>query len=581
MRGPYFCAFKELDATKMAFSLRKMLSNINYFGKPEDEDDESKNSQKPVEERSENMDFERTEPDSTSRYASSLNLPESVKNFASKKPSSSDTDILSVQESPSKRPKRKCKKLKIDIEKAIAEALDTSDDTPSENTPKRVLLEPKSADVFKGFDFNKSFDFDSSDEGDTDEADIQSLSDLTNSDGSFLGRKTVKMCRKVQPVEDNLVRSTSIDSFIDVEYDKNEEERMSLILNYQSKLETMECFVKKLLSEFQFNIEVSKIFNCRTVVSDTKKYIPGALVDSRATTPTGPWNIIIEKEDKETKQKFKKQLLSLKQTIDEFVTGYLNKSEKTVHTKQMRSKKRMRHFDFPDLRESMINLFGADDGDSSDNDSKCICHCHSQSETDSGLTKDDKSESQSITSSIGNFSLDSSTLTAYSESLSQIISYNSFQDSSLYGDLLQKPAIQRLTFYVQVHSIQLNCETDSDYESKSTIIFYCPICKITETDENDLLSHILSQKHCEKIHFQYKTAYIKKCVAENKEIQPSTVLNPMTMYRDDNKIVCFGDAVYACTLCFENSIHGESVLMAHCYEPEHIERRHKLDEIIE
>ncbi|XP_061727632.1 uncharacterized protein LOC133532797 [Cydia pomonella] len=580
----------------MAFSLRKMLSNINYFGKPGDTGyEEAKRAQKHFGETSEGIDFERTEPDSTSRYATSLKLPESVKNFAAKKSSLSDTDILNVPETPvSKKAKRKCKKLKVDVDARISDSQENSDDTPSENTPKHVHLEVKSADIFKDFDFNKSFDFGLSDDDSDDNGDIQSLSDHSDSDGSITSREKVKMCRKVQPMqEEQLARSTSLESFGDVELDKNEEERISLLVNYQNKLEKIDYFMKKLLSDFQFNIEVSKIFHCRSLVPTVlggevkqPKMLDAAFVDSRAPSPSGPWNVIVEKEDVITKQKFKKQLMSVKHTIDEFVNCYLNESkERKPFTTKLRSKKKMRHFDFPDLREAMVNLFGTEEQNTDLCDSKCICNCHSQSESDSGLTSksDERSLSnQSITSSIGNFSLDSSTLTAYSESLDQIVSYCSFQDTSLYSDLLQIPAIERITFYVQVHSVQLKCEaTNQDFECKNVIKFYCPTCKITETDENSLLRHILSQTHCEKIHFQYKTAYIKKCVAAGKEIQPSTVLNPMTMYRDVNKIVCFGDAVYACSLCFENPIAGESILMAHILEPEHIERREKLDEIIE
>lgn len=631
-----------------------MLSNINYFKKPGEDGNSDESEPVFVENETKNIDFDRTEPDSTSKHcATSLKLPDSVKNFTSKKSSLSDTDLRNIATESNKKEKRRSKKLKIDIKKA-SQSMSEMDQAMSsniENTPKHILLDSKSADLFsqhfRGFDFNNSFDiFDamSEDSSDGDNVDIESLSDRSETDLTLESDEgeEIKMCRKVEqdhvPEECQLVPSATPESFGDVEVDKNEEDRISLLLNYQMKLEKLECFLKKMLTEFQFHIEVSKVFHCRSIVTT----LPGTDVSNipkmlgevtyidnldRGISPTGSWNIIMEKEDEETKFKVKKQLLSMKHCIDEFVNIYLQnpnkpikmckkvlpKSRKSitfdVHKGQRyqkrlntNNKKKSKHFDYPDIRDAMINLFNQESIDDlsisnatqllSDYEevdtAKCVCRCQlhrsPSTQTDSGLTtKNDTSTScQSITSSIGNFSLDSSTLTAYSESLDQIVSYNSFQDTSLFSTLLQKAAIERITFYVQVHSIQLRCEQmDQEFESKNIITFHCPSCKSVETEENGLLTHILSQRHCEKIHFLYKTAYIKKCVSAGKEIQPSTVLNPMKLYRDDNKIVCFGDAMYACSLCFENLIVGESVLMAHCSEQEHMERREKLSEMLE
>lgn len=615
---------------KMAFSLRKMLSNINYFKKSEDSSENSiseanvkKRRHTYVGEEPIIINFETTEPDSTSRQCTSLKLPESVKNFAAKKGSLSDTDILTLSvQAPVREKRRKCKKLKLDIRKASQSMNQLSEDSLSnvENTPKHVLLECKTSDVFserfKGFDFNKSFDlFDAmSDETSSpfeDDLDIDSLSDQSDSDVSVASHKNIKMCRKVTETdnklsdENQLVLSASLESFADVELDKNEEERMRLLLNYQMKLEKMDCFLKKLLNEFQFHIEVSKVFRSKAIVTALPgtdisnlpqslgkvKYVNTLDLEEQSSTPS-TWNIIMEKDDIQTKLKLRKQLVSMKHHIDDFIKTYFQSNnetktrsitfQKATKRSNISHKKKIKHFDFPDLRDAMLNLFSIDKKETVtfyDEIDKCMCKCHNpgspSSQSDSGMTS--KTEgSLSVTSSIGNFSLDSSTLTAYSESLEQIVSYNSFEDSHLYNTLLQKAAIERITFYVQVHSIQLKCED----EAKNTIIFYCPSCKDTENEENGLLRHILSQTHCEKIHFLYKTAYIKKCVSAGREIQPSTVLNSMTMYRDDNKIVCFGDAIYACSLCFENLIIGESVLMAHCAEPDHVERREKLADIV-
>ncbi|XP_053622766.1 uncharacterized protein LOC128682202 [Plodia interpunctella] len=635
----------------MSFSLRKMLSNISYFKKPDDDPQDSDEITKKrrhtyvCTEKSSSISFDRVEPDSTSRQcatSSSLKLPDSVKIYAAKKGSLSDTDLLTVSMETPKKDRKKCKKLRLDIKKASKsmDAVNQSDSSNNvENTPKHVLLDCKSEDLFSerfhGFDFSRSFEISDAmcDElsFEEDNLDIESLSEHSDTDISIVSEKeSIKMCRKVDHdemnLEQQLVPSASPESFGDVEVEKNEEERMSLLLNYQMKLEKMECFLKKLLSEFQFHIEVSKVFLCKSIVTTLPgtdvSNIPKVLgqvtyIDNvRGISPTGSWNIIMEKEDGVMKSKLKKQLLSMRHTIDEFVHVYLQNQEKRkkmlsrqhksitfdLHKekrqpqrRRISNKKKYRHFDFPDYRDAFLTLFSCEDDFetsfantpcSDDSEAKCICNCHSHSpisQTDSALTiKEEFISSQSISSSIGNFSLDSSTLTAYSESLDQIVSYNSFQDTSLYNTLLQKAAIERITFYVQVHSIQLKCElSDQEYESKIVILFDCPVCKSVENEENGLLKHILSQSHCEKIHFLYKTAYIKKCVSAGKEIMPSTVLNPMTMYRDDNKIVCFGDAMYACSLCFENLIVGESVLMAHCGEADHIERREKLSEILD
>ncbi|XP_047543023.1 uncharacterized protein LOC125075340 [Vanessa atalanta] len=631
----------------MAFSFRKMLSNINYFKKSEDNTENvlsdtnlKRRRHTYVSDEPIIINFESTEPDSTSKQCtSSLKLPESVKNFAAKKGSLSDTDLLTLSvEAPLREKRRKCKKLKLDVKKASHSMNHLSEDSFNnvENTPKHVLLECKSSDVFserfRGFDFNKSFDLIDAISDDqpsspfVEDIDIESLSEQSDSDVSVhTNKSSIKMCRKVTDSqssdENQLVPSTSLESFGDVELDKNEEERVQLLLNYQIKLDKIESFLRKLFNDFQFHIEVSKLFYSKSIVtalsgtdgsniSKNSEHLYNK--NDRGPSPIG-WNIVMEREDDDVKMKLKKQLLSMKSIIEDFVRIYLQSNTEsnklgnyksiTFNTKKhsvskrqnVSNKKRIKHFDFPDLREAMINLFSMDDvhtnnidntSYSDDSDTcKCLCKCHQpsspSSQTDSGLTTKTSDGSSSITSSIGNFSLDSSTLTAYSESLDQIVSYNSFQDTSLYNTLLQKAAIERITFYVEVHSIQLNCElTDSDIESKNIITFYCPSCKDTHNDENSLLRHILSQTHCEKIHFIYKTAYIKKCMSAGKEIQPSTVLNSMRMYRDENKIVCFGDAVYACSLCFENLIVGESVLMAHCSDPQHVDRREKLEDIV-
>ncbi|CAG9790665.1 unnamed protein product [Diatraea saccharalis] len=637
----------------MAFSFRRMWSNINYFKKSEDDapidpDEEHKKTYVPSRD-SKNIDFERTEPDSTSKQcATSLKLPDSVKNFAAKKCSLSDTDALSINiDMPTKKEKRKSKKLKLDIKKCNTSVSDVDNSSNNvENTPKHILLDSENTDLFshhfKGIDLNNSFDIfdvisDSSSICEEEELDIESLSDKSETDISLESdnKEEIKMCRKVEVFSDmpdnQIVRSTTPESFGDVEVDRNEEERISLLWSYQMKLEKLDCLLKKLLTEFKFHIEVSKVFNCRSVVTP----LPGTNVSkipkmlgevmlmddvSRGVSPAGSWNIIMEQEDDKSKIKLRSQLQSMKHYIDNFTNMYLQRNQLTKHKQQasgsssttldlykgkrekrlrISNKKKYKHFDFPDLRDAMINLFNLDSEDSNadytksiDYDeadtSKCDCRCRLHRspsiQTDSGLTtkNDGSMSSQSITSSIGNFSLDSSTLSAYSESLDLIVSYNSFHDTSLYSTLLQKAAIERITFYVQVHSIQLKCEqSEQEFESKNVITFFCPACNTIESEENGLLKHILSQAHCEKIHFLYKTAYIKKCVSTGKEIMPSTVLNPMKMYRDDNKIVCFGDAMYACSLCFENLIVGESVLMAHCAEPEHVERKEKLNELLD
>lgn len=576
--------------------------------------------------QSQSMEFQSIEPDSTSKdYTASLNLPESVKKFASKKVSLSDTDLLSISEVGAKIHRGK-KKLKLDIRKAsqsMSESLAQTGNPNIENTPTHISLDCKSAELFsqklKQLNFSRSFEFDISSESE-EELDIESLSECSDTDISIKEeeKSEVKMCRKV---ETQLMPSATPESFGDMELDRNEEERVSLLLSYQMKFEKIECVLKKLLSEFQFHIEVSKIFNGRSFVTALAgtdiSNIPKTLGEikymdnlSRRESPTDSWNIIMEKEDADTKNKFRNQLLSLKQCLDSFTGNYLETQEPKVRAKPMikrsitfdlhkgkrmhknlklSNKKRMKHFDFPDYRDAFLNLFQEANFDETDtqldrsgsgHQCTCNCHNHSLSPSDSGLTTKDNLSNQSITSSIGNFSLDSTTLSAYSETLDQVISYNSFDDSTLFNTLQQKPAVERITFYVQAHSIQIRSDMDKD-DSKIIISFYCPACDITESEEDGLLKHILCQKHCEKIHFLYKSVYIKKCVAQGKEIQPSTVLNPMKMYRDDNKIVCFGDAVYACSLCFESNIVGESILMAHCADETHADRREKMYEMFE
>lgn len=618
-----------------------MFSNISYFSKSGEQDRSSDYHRSDTTSRrysdipSQNIDFPPIEPDSTSKnFSASLKLPDSVKKFAAKKSSLSDTDLLSINEDGALNRKTKNRNLKLDIKKAsvsMSECLSYTDNSNIENTPTHISLNCKSADLFsekfKKLNFSRSFEFDVSSVSSEEDLDIESLSECSDTDISVKeDEKTeIKMCRKVNSAcENQLVPSATPESFGDVEIDRNEEERISLLLNYQMKFEKIECVLKKLLAEFQFHIEVSKIFNGRSIVTA----LPGTDISNipkllgqvtymdnvKRDSPTESWNIIMEKEDVATKFKFRKQLMSLRHCLDNFNANYLNQEPKKTINRQLikrsitfdlhkgkrlhknmkiSNKKRIKHFDFPDYREAFLNLFGTETEDEIDtqvtlsddrSDHKCGCQCHNQSlnQSDSGLTtKTDNLSNQSITSSIGNFSLDSTTLSAYSESLDQVISYNSFDDSSLFNTLLQKPAIERITFYVQVHSIQLKCESTDNEESKNSISFFCPACEITENEEDGLLKHILSQIHCEKIHFLYKTAYIKKCMAAGKEIQPSTVLNPMKMYRDDNKIVCFGDAMYACSLCFENLIVGESILMAHCAEETHGDRRDKMYEIFE
>lgn len=619
----------------MAFSFRKMLSNITYFKKTEEcsdsvPEDASFNLRRHVSDETIILDFECLEPDSTSRQGASLKLPESVKNYGVKKGSLSDTDLLTrTPDTPLRSKKRKCKKLKLDIKKASCSMNQLSCDSfnDAENTPKHILLDCKSADLFserfKEFHFNRSFELlDAlSDEVPSSpfELDIDSLSDDSESGKSefsvLSNKSSIKMCRKVTASqssnEQRSVPSTSIESFGDVHVELSEEERVRLMETCQFKLAKMADLLRKFLHEFQFHIRVSKMFHSKTLFSadpgsDIKDQMDYDQILNECTDkserPIRFWNVV-EKEDTETKEKMKKQLLAIKANIERFNNIYLKmipENDEVDHTsknkqkklqkcpKGINFKKKLKYFDFPDLRDAMLHLFMEDvtsDMNLSDSDDsnicQCMCKCHTPStptsQTDSGMLTKTNDGSMSITSSIGNFSLDSSTLTAYSETLEQVVSYNSFQDTSLYNSLLQKAAIERITFYVQVHSIQLKCEECDELKS---FTFHCPSCKDTLQDENSLLRHILSQSHCEKIHFVYKTAYIKKCMSSGKEIQPSTVLNSMTMYRDENKIVCFGDAMYACSLCFENLIVGESVLMAHCNDPQHIEKRSKLDEII-
>ncbi|XP_026724517.1 uncharacterized protein LOC113491644 [Trichoplusia ni] len=617
----------------MAFSLRKMFSNISYFSKsgdhtsPDGDITGSPQRRYVIREASENIEIHPTEPDSTSKHlASSLKLPESVKKFAAKKGSLSDTDLLTINDE-SKSRSRKPKSLKLDIKKAsqsMTDCFTQTDRSYVENTPKHILLECKSADLFsekfKSLNFSRSFEFDLSSDSEQ-ELDIESLSECSDTDLSVKEEETseIKMCRKVESsCETEIVPSVTPESFGDVELDRSEEQRMELLFNYEMRFERVELVLKKLLSEFQFHIDVCKLFNERFVVtarpgtdvaSIPSKYGQVHCINNvNRDTPTEYWNIVMQKEDNYAKQKFRSVIESIQQQLLTFykdcleipkpqkvkkpikrsTTFDLHKGKRMHKSIKVSNKKRIKHFDFPDYREAFLNLFNmeTDETDTklnqSDVDKSCVCQCHlSLNQSDSGLTTKTENSNQSITSSIGNFSLDSTTLSAYSESLDMIVSYNSFDDSSLFTTLLQKPAIERITFYVQVHSIQLKPEITESFDGRNSIKFYCPACETTDNEEDGLLKHILNQKHCEKIHFLYKTAYIKKCVMAGKEIQPSTVLNPMTMYRDDNKIVCFGDAMYACSLCFENLIIGESILMAHCAEPVHLQRREKLYEIFE
>lgn len=645
----------------MAFSFRHIISNIPYFKKSDEENSNCEYSGEHIDPTENNLG--EAHCCSKNEFKSKVKSNKK-KQTQSKNVSLSDTDLLNSITKSNKSRKRS-KKLKLDIEKANKSASDILniteeakyDDCAVENTPKQVTLFARTSDIFserlKGFDLDKSYDvFElmNDEQIANQNYDIQSLSDQTDSDVSIISEtKEVKMCRKVQAVnkcfnlEDNagkLSHSSSAESFVEIDIDKNEEERISLLLSYQMKFEKMERLLQKLLTEFQFHIEMSKVFHTKSTVTT----LPGTHVTklpkkvlgdityidniSRSESPLGGWNIVIENEDKLTKFKLRKQLLSMKHFLESFINVYLQDNREVIskptiqdatsfitpiqtqsqvkklnikRLKINKKKSERRINDFPDYKESLQNLFSLHkENDESNtnimeilndfNDSileKCTCKCKyhnrdtSPSQTDSGLMKEDNSN-QSISSSIGNFTLDSLALSAYSESLDNIISYQSFNDSTLYSTLLQKAAIERITFYVQVHSIQLKSEMNElDFETKSTVTFNCHSCLTYEENEQDLLKHILSSEHCEKIHFLYKTAYIKKCLASGKEIQPSTVLNPMKMYRDDNKIVCFGDGVFACTLCFENMIIGESVLMTHCNEPVHVERRDQLNEFME
>lgn len=591
------------------------MSNINYFKKSDEDDsttndgfvdpnsDVRRNTANVTSGDVEIVEFEHTEPDSTSKQVNIENDTPLV--IASKKGSLSDTDLTKS----GKKLKRRSKKLKLDVQKAnqsfdenfkTDHQSDGSNNDNPENTPKHIFLESKSAEAFtervRLFDFSSSFNIDSDDQSSPyeDNIDIQSMTD-TDDDISIASQEIsgeIKMCRKVDEIlnDSRVIPSTTPESFGDVEMGKSEEDRITILSNYQMKFDKMDCFLKKLLTEFQFHIEVSKIFNSWSI--EQNNIVDLKCIDKKNNCEPSSikWDMIIEKEDSVTRNKLKNKLLTMKNNIEQFVnTNLKNQGKKSQSVSKdlkrtvSKTKKKLKHYDFPDYREALINLFCPNtEQDPLPNitmEEKCTCNCHDTSQADSGVTKSEE-RSMSITSSIGNFSLDSSTLTAYSESLDQIISYNSFQDTSLYSTLLQKAAIERITFYVQVHSIQLKSESSDDYESKNKIVFHCPSCNATEDDENSLLKHILSQYHCEKLHFLYKTAYIKKCVQSGKEIQPSTVLNPMKLYRDDNKVVCFGDAMYACSLCFVNLIIGESILMAHCMEVEHIERREKLSEIL-
>ncbi|KPJ14055.1 hypothetical protein RR48_01630 [Papilio machaon] len=499
----------------MAFSLRKMLTNISYFKKSDNETEDTKkqNTYDTLDE----VNYENTEPDSTVRQCSSLNIPDSVKQFTAKKGSLSDTDLLTLNvDSPIRHKHKRCKKLKLDIKKAsqsLSEKLnqeeENSCDSNVENTPKHILLECATSeftDKLKGFDFSKEFDiYDGTSDDqwsnpfEEENIDIESISEHSDSDVSIGNKKkSIKMCRKVQSLpsgsssDENCHPPSSPESFGDIETDKSEIERLKLLYNYQTKLEKVENLLKDMLNEFQFHIKVSKVFNSRADHEEADSNNPDM---TRKPSPTDSWSVIMEKEDDNTKVSVKKQLESIKQSIEQFINVYLKDYDNVQRIKKCRkylprnqrgalprrvNKKKMKHYDFPDLRDALINLFYPDLNDTftsttSDSDdcvsSKCSCSCHheSSSHTDSGLISKtiDGSSNQSITSSIG------------------------------------------------------------------------------------------------------------------KEIQPSTVLNPMKMYRDDNKIVCFGNAVYACSLCFENDIIGESVLMKHCADKEHIERREKLDEIID
>lgn len=643
----------------MAFSFRHIISNIPYFKKSGDDSSPgSENLSSSSSKKRRHISLNDT--GNSSKSSCSDKIEDVDQKISDVKPQETteqvailDTEVFTMDITSTKQGKKKAKKLKLDMAtiSGSTEVINQESlyNCAIENTPQQINLQNRRSEMFserlKEFDLSRSFDiYDLMNDKETDtNYDVQSLSEHSESDISLASHDDVKMCRKVQLLselsdssdgEQNLVHSSSIESFVDVGLDKNEEDRISLLLSFQVKFEKLERLLQQLLNEFQFHIEVSKVFQTKSIVtalpgSDItnlpKKYGEITYIDetSRGPSPSGTWNIVIENEDDISKFKLRKQLLSMKRCIENFVKEYLHNTElmlakkaitsnlkmtqildsnKKGREKRLRINKKKRERcmnDFPDLEEVLQKLFSLDTNihsdtsnlevdTSGDTDEKCTCKCRyhrecsSLSHTDSGVKTCEDKLNQSITSSIGNFSLDSNSLSAYSESLDNIISYSSFNDSSIYNSILQKPAIERITFYVTVHGIQLKSDdNDMTYDLKPRVIFSCHSCFTDLYNEQDLIKHILTQKHCEKIHFLYKNAYIKKCIASDQEIMPSTVLNPMKMYRDDNKIVCFGDGIFACTLCFENMIVGESVLMAHCDTEDHQERRDQLNDLLE
>ncbi|GBP87290.1 hypothetical protein EVAR_86872_1 [Eumeta japonica] len=427
--------------------------------------------------KSQNLSYEKTDLDlSNRRYAKTMKkLPDAIKHFTAKKCSLSDTD-LTVNSEFSKID-RNCKKLKLDVEKAnrsAREALDITCDNKYaddviENTPKQISLGYSGnvfSEKFKQIDFNKSFDlFDYMSEGRPSSSDKDLETPWSERSDSELSASEdgveVKMCKKVNDSE----YASSVGSFVDLELDRNEEQRITLLLSYQMKLEKMEIMLKNLLTEFQFHIEVSKIFQFKSQVTTLPgtdiSNIPKILGDiacydslSRNDSPTGSWNIVMKREDDLTKLKLKKQLLSMQKCIQEFMDQYLKENYDRKlnfnkgYTKKLRINRKKRDKQLDDCSD------------------QCDCCCHKNN--DSGLTtKSSLTENQTISSSIGNFSLDLSTLSTFSESLDNL-SYSSFSDNSFFSTMLQKSAMERIMFYVQVHSIEMRNDLDDAELSTKT-----------------------------------------------------------------------------------------------------------------
>ncbi|GBP84900.1 hypothetical protein EVAR_60701_1 [Eumeta japonica] len=146
------------NESKMAFSFRKMFSNISYFKRPEDDPQFHVVENGPMKRRhdsssdhdkSQNLSYEKTDLDlSNRRYAKTMKkLPDAIKHFTAKKCSLKQTDQPEA--------------LDITCDNKYA-------DDVIENTPKQISLGYSSvfSEKFKQIDFNKSFDlFDYMSEG--------------------------------------------------------------------------------------------------------------------------------------------------------------------------------------------------------------------------------------------------------------------------------------------------------------------------------------------------------------------------------------------------------------------------------